>query len=402
MECGITPSTMSPLYPCNRRKFIQHSVAGGLAALAAAHLPGWKGLQAAPIDPTARVALTYGDERADNVFRGLQMFRKEIAAAIGNKRVLIKPNLVMDTDQPSWHPNGAYVSRSNTQADVLLGILEFLKSIGIDNALIAEANAYGKTFQPMETLGYFKLAKKYKVQFGDLNQEAFTEMDIYNGAGTNKVRISRLMMDRNYFIISAARIKTHDTVVATFSYKNIGMGSPIQDVSQKRKDKGRMHGNADKNVVGSTQDLNDNLHLLAKRGVRPDLAVVDGFEGIENDGPIFGLPVDHRVCVVSPDWLAADRVCCELIGLGQRGEDYLPGYLRYCGLEGNLGTFDLSKIEVIGEPLARHIRTYQLHQTAENWQMHVSPVPRTQRTGSAYPGAQQHRVRKTYELGPAQ
>jgi hypothetical protein len=36
----------------------------------------------------SRVALMAGDDRADNVFRGLKAFEKEIAQAIGNRRVV--------------------------------------------------------------------------------------------------------------------------------------------------------------------------------------------------------------------------------------------------------------------------------------------------------------------------
>jgi uncharacterized protein (DUF362 family) len=52
---------------------------------------------------------------------------------------------------------------------------------------------------------------------------------------------------------------------------------------------------------------------LARR-LHPDLAVIDGFTGMEGNGPTLGTPVDHRVCVVSRDWLAADSVGIELMG----------------------------------------------------------------------------------------
>lgn len=42
----------------------------------------------------SRVALTAGNDRADNVFRGLRAFQNEIARTIGDRRVVIKPNNV--------------------------------------------------------------------------------------------------------------------------------------------------------------------------------------------------------------------------------------------------------------------------------------------------------------------
>ena len=83
-----------------------------------------------------------------------------------------------------------------------------------------------------------------------------------------------------------------------------------------------------------------------------DRAQADGMEG---NGPVSGTLVAHHVCVVSPDWLAADRVAVELMGI-----DYAKvAYLNYCA-EAGLGEGDLQKIEVIGEPIARHVRRYKL------------------------------------------
>ena len=59
-----------------------------------------------------------GDNRADMAFRGLKAFQNEIARAIGNRRVIIKPNNVA-IDRPLCA----------THADTIEGILEFLKSI---------------------------------------------------------------------------------------------------------------------------------------------------------------------------------------------------------------------------------------------------------------------------------
>ena len=69
------------------------------------------------------------------------------------------------------------------------------------------------------------------------------------------------------------------------------------------------------------------------------LAVIDGFEGMEGNGPVGGTPIDHRVCVASPDWLAADRVAVELMGI-----DYAKvGYLNFCANAGLGQGLDLAR-----------------------------------------------------------
>jgi len=60
-------------------------------------------------------------------------------------------------------------------------------------------------------------------------------------------------------------------------------------------------------VVLKPNDVSINVPLCATH--------VDTLEGMEGDGPSNGTAVDHRVCVASTDWLAADRVAVELMGV---------------------------------------------------------------------------------------
>src|SRR5271157_5925253 len=86
------------------------------------------------------------------------------------------------------------------------------------------------------------------------------------------------------------------------------------------------------------------------------------------NGPTGGTLVEHRVCVVSPDWLAADRVAVELMGI-----DFAKvGYLNYCAQAG-LGEGDLRRIEVVGEPIAKHIRRYKLADNIDQQLVWMTP-----------------------------
>ncbi len=77
---------------------------------------------------------------------------------------------------------------------------------------------------------------------------------------------------------------------------------------------------------------------------------------MEGQGPASGTAVDHKVCVASLDWLAADRVATELMGV-----DFSKiGYLNYCAQTGNMGQGSLDSIEILGPVLNEHIRKYQL------------------------------------------
>jgi uncharacterized protein (DUF362 family) len=314
-----------------------------------------------PARPKSRVALTAGDSRADIAFRGLRAFAEEIARAIGDRRVVIKPNNV-----------AIDVQLAATHADCFEGILEFLKSIGkLEGAVIAESAANGPTLEGFANYGYPRVAAKYGVKLVDLDQQPHEVVHVFDERDfrPRAVRMSRLLLDRSSFLISAARLKTHDQVVATLSLKNIIFGAPIKDAGFAFGKRGKPGLVSDKPIAhgGGIRGLNYNLFALAQR-LRPHLAVIDGFDGMEGYGPSRGTPVDHRVCVVSPDWLAADRVAVELMGI-----DFAKiGYLNYCA-DAGMGQGDLQRIEVVGEPIARHVKTYKLAPNIEKQLIWMKP-----------------------------
>ncbi len=333
----------------NRRVFLKGSLAGGLAAMTAARLPGLAAAaQAVEAKPAARVALTAGDDRAANAFRGLRALRDEIAKAIGDRPVVIKPNNVAIDNQ-----------LAATHADCIEGILEFLKSIGkTGNATIAESAANGPTLDGFANFGYTRLAAKFGVKLVDLDQAGHAVVQVFDEGDfrPHAARMSRLLLDPKTFIISAAKMKTHDRIVATLSLKNIVFGAPVKDPGFAFGKQCRPGARSDKRTAhgGGIRGINYNLFALAER-LHPHLAVIDGYEGMEGHGPTRGTPVQHRVCVVGRDWLAADRVAVELMGI-----DFAKiGYLNYCARAG-LGEGDLAKIEIVGEPVARHVKTYKL------------------------------------------
>ncbi|HMD69798.1 MAG TPA: DUF362 domain-containing protein [Bryobacteraceae bacterium] len=332
-----------------RRSFLKTCLLGSTAALAAKAAPS-----AAPTATgkfTSRVSLTAGEDRADIAFKALEPFKKVIADAIGNKRVIVKPNNVI-IDRPLCA----------SHADNLEGILEFLMSIGKKNVAIAESPANGSAVVSFTNYGYNKFAGKYGVKLIDLDTEDFAILHCIDQKDfrPHPCRVSKLMLDPNNFIISAAKLKTHDLVGITLSLKNIVVGAPIKDPGAGLRPGGARGGKSDKPLThgGGSHGINYNLFALSPK-LHPHLAVIDGYEGMEGTGPVNGTPVNHRVCVASMDWLAADRVGAELMGV-DAGK---IGYLTYCIEAGDRGEGDLSKIEILGPAIKDHARTYQLPKT---------------------------------------
>ncbi len=345
----------------SRRNFIRTSVMGGIAATGISSLYGFTG-SPEKVQKEAQVALTTGDNRADLAFRALQPFAKEIRHAIGNRRVVLKPNNVLTN-----------VPLTSTHVDTLEGILEFLKSIRkLDHVIIAESAANGPTFDGFDNYGYFRLMNKYPVKLVDLDQQPYDVLHVFDEKDfrPHAMRMSRVLLDPDSYIVSVARMKTHDRVIATLSLKNIVFGAPIKDAGFTWTSQRKPGAKSDKAIGHGSgfRGINYNIFSLAKQ-LHPHLALIDGFEGMEGNGPNSGTPVDHRVCVASTDWLAADRVAVELMGI-----DFAKvGYLNFCNNTG-MGIGDLEKIEIIGESLSGHIRKYKLNDNIDKQLIWMNPV----------------------------
>jgi len=347
-----------------RRNFLKTSLMGSAAMMAVAKVPMAIAAQV-PLLPTpvgfgSKVSLMAGDDRAKIAFDSLVPFKKEIAAAIGNKRVVLKPNNVI-IDRPLCA----------TDAQNLEGIVEFLHSIGKTNIVIAESPANGSAMDGFSNYKYDKLAAKYKVKLVNLDTEGYEMVYVFDQKDMqpHAVRVATMLMDpANNFVISAAKLKTHDLVGITLSLKNVVVGAGIKDSGAGLGRPGSGGGRSDKPLMhgGGTYGINYNLFALSAK-LHPDLAVIDGYEGMEGTGPVNGTPVAHKVCLASMDWLAADRVGAELMGV-----DFSKiGYLSYCAKAGNRGQANLSNILIVGASIKDHAKTYQLPRQWEqitSWQ----------------------------------
>ena len=357
----------------SRRNFLSTAIAGGAALslpLKAMYLQQQE-TKGKTESRQSRVSLTTANDRADIVFKALKPFSEEIKRAIGNKRVVLKPNNVL-----------IYVPLCATHVETLEGILEFLKSIGKHrNVIIAESSASGSTIEGFDNYGYYNLLKKYPVKLVDLDDGEWEDMYVTDERDLRPhlMRISSIITDPGSYIVSVARMKTHNGLIATLSLKNIVIGAPIKDhgFTLYNEDK-RFSEKAVESKPGTVSykrlihgsgiyALNYNVASLAPK-VHPDLAVIDGFIGMEGHGPTLGSPIEHKVCVVSQDWLAADRVGIELMGIDFKN----IGYLNYCAYMG-LGNADLAAIEVIGENIKDHIKTYKMPDNFERLKAWMQP-----------------------------
>jgi uncharacterized protein (DUF362 family) len=291
---------------------------------------GGRKLYQLPSEPS-RVALVKGNDRRENIYKSLKLIEDQVFDGIGNKRVLIKPNFVQTSKQ-----------LAASHVDAMRGILDFLRSRYRPEILIGEAAA-GKdgTFAGYKNYGYHALENEYKVQLVDLNLGKHQYR--YTIGANNKpvpIRICSPFLDPDLYIISAAVMKTHGFASVTLSLKNVLLGAPVNDY--KTSDKGQMH----QGPHGEPDDLiHFNMFHLAQE-VYPDLAVIDGFTGMEGDGPSRGTEVDSRVAVSSTDALAADVLGARVMGYDAKKILYLSAMT-----EAGMGQGSLDKLRILGNRL---------------------------------------------------
>ena len=165
--------------------------------------------------------------------------------------------------------------------------------------------------------------KPLRVSLVDLNEEAkYVTHPILNGdLHFVPARLAARLVDPDAFIICSTVMKTHNTVVATLSIKNMALAPLHSPRAEKRgwSDKRIFHGG-----VGQTHI---DIALTAQK-LQPfwGAAVIDGFAGMEGNGPIDGTQVPSRIAIASQDFVAADRVGIEAMGI----DASWVGYLGFC------------------------------------------------------------------------
>jgi uncharacterized protein (DUF362 family) len=326
-------------------------------------LPDYESFPENNLRPT--VSLVHGDSRRKNVHDALVAIDSDIAPKLKMKKyVIIKPNIV------SARAKGAL---SASDADELHGIIDYLEPRFKGPVMIAESSA-GDTLQMYEVLQYKKLVdehKSMKVSLVDLNRDPNVKVMpvIDYNLHVVPIRLAGRLFDPDAFIISAGIMKTHNVAVATLTIKNLTLGAPLHYVpgdKTKFNDKRKMHA--------GIRQTNYLMYLLAKE-MKPywGAAVIDGYEGMEGNGPGAGTPVPSRIAIASTDYVAADRVAVEAMGIDP---SYL-GYLNFLGAAG-FGQYDLAKITVNGPPISSVQKKYQLHVDIERelqWQGPMLDLP---------------------------
>lgn len=306
----------------------------------------------------SKVAIVKGDKRQNNIHRAMELIRGDIVSKINGQRVIVKPNCL----QPA-------VPLSCTHVDALRGILDFLSRLSPESVAIAESCADSEPFESFKRLGYTSLPEEYGISLKNLQDEDnWAEINLLSRDHQQaKAKLSRNILECKCRI-SAAIAKTHDTVTMTASWKNMMGALALQD-------KVKMHGcssHAERVLTSEVEILPQNLIRLAK-AVPPHICVIDGFIGMEGNGPVRGKEKYLGIAIASTDFVAADAVCAKAMGFQPMEISYL-----YYGHKIGLGTADLDNIEILGDSI-RDVEVkfipHSNYQTQRIWREIAPSVP---------------------------
>ncbi len=297
-----------------------------------------------------KVALAKGEDRQKNISRALHRLVDKVSMPEFQK-ALIKPNLT-----------GADGIYCNTSKEAVKAVVDFLNvHFHPQKILIGEGSggAYAtgvSTMQIFKNMGYEELTQNSNVELMNIDEwdhkEAF-QVDTYEGKEI--IHFARPDAD---LIISLALPKTHDIAIATLGLKNM-MGLVFPD------DRKKIHGYRNVDGMDDRRLFRDDIFYLQCverihknlcrffEAIKPDMTVLDGYQGMEGDGPVEGEALFHGYALASLDAVAADYIGAQLMGLDPRSigylhyltEDFMPGWSP----------------EVIGEEVKPLIKSYRLH-----------------------------------------
>lgn len=251
-----------------------------------------------------KISVVKGENRKENIRRSIKLIEEDIEGAIKSKKskqLFIKINAI-DTNFPL----------ACTHIDALDSVLDifynkFDEIIVGDNSFVFTKNGGGP---------YEVITKKFpKVKLSDLTE--FGSEDIEFKKLNGEVSVGKVsLLPRKAFTISLALPKTHDTFVYTGCLKNM-FGCVIEN-------RGDLHalslyGRLFLNKYVRSNELKwHNLVNVIKK-TKPDLCILDAYEGMEGEGPIFGTKVQLGIAMCSLDGIALDKIASKICGF-----DFVP------------------------------------------------------------------------------
>lgn len=256
------------------------------------------------------ILITYGSRPAEMAKEILEAAKIEELIGSTNKRIGLKPNLVVAKPASSG---------ATTHPEILAGTIEYLQERGFKNITILEGSWVGdRTSVAFRSCGFNDLAKKYHVAIVDEQHDTYQEYDCKG----MKINICDEAMSMD-FMINMPVLKGHCQTSVTCALKN---NKGVMPNTEKR----RFHAlGLDKPIA--------HLNTVAKT----DFILVDGICG-DLDYEEGGNPVPMNRMLGCLDPVLCDAYVCDLMGYSIDEVPYIPMAAKL-----GVGCSDTSKANII-------------------------------------------------------
>jgi len=260
------------------------------------------------------VAVVRGERGHEPVFKALDLVDYR-SALVGYDTVLIKVNFITTK---TWDTG------ATTDPIVVEAIIKKLAGLPVKVYVVESDASITNADKAFEATGMKDMCSRNGVEWLNLRHvKDKVKLEVPNGEVLQSITVPRLVTESA--VISAAKLKTHANTTVTLGMKN--MFGLLPD-----KFKGKYHMKGISKVV---VDINTVL--------RPAITVIDGFVGMEGNGPIDGTPVQMNLIIAGTDPVATDATAARVMGFNP----YDIAHIRKAHEKG-LGK---SEAQIIGEKI---------------------------------------------------
>ncbi len=288
--------------------------------------------------PSAKVAVVKCSEytrvvnaikNALDLLGGINTFVKK------GSKVLIKPNLC-DPLPPE--------KAATTHPLFVKAIIEMVQNCGA-TAIVGECpggNDVKTARKVFDVSGIKRVVEETGASLKNFQEEPFVVRKIENYKVLEKTDFAKAVLEAD-LIINVPKLKTHGITFMTGAVKNCF---------------GCIHPNERKYIHGNFSERDKFAKGLVDiySAVLPSLTIMDAVVAMEGDeGPTYGDPKEVGLVLAGTDGVAVDAVASEIIGYRSLA---MPTGME--AAKRGIGTTDMKRIEVVGEPVtAVHVTDFK-------------------------------------------
>jgi len=278
------------------------------------------------------------DDVKKAVYNALELINAQELFKKPDLKVLLKPN-ILGAKEPK--------KAVTTHPEVLRAVIQWVKQFKPEKIIVAESSGTqkrGATEEAFEVSGLKKVCEEEKIEWTTFAKTPRKKYAIENPLILEEV-VSSSLLEEVDLIINLPKIKTHGQCTLTCCIKNM-FGTLI------------LGNKAQTHATYPTLEKFSSALADIYSVSNPQLTIIDGFYGMEGNGPSAGDIVKMDIILAGYDPVALDTLVCKIV-------DFNPKDIIHVqkAEQRGLGSSDLSKYEIHGDPIKSVKRKFKKPKT---------------------------------------